>query len=122
MSAGVSLLQRLMKDFPLYQKTDGVFDNRYVTKLLHNYRSGCWGYSRALGEEITVCDPSPDRSAFLLSRSHPAILKVPNELFYDEELQACADVMLRNSYCGWEYLPKTVVTPYQACARFFCSD
>lgn len=73
---GVSLLERLMKDCPLYQKNDGVFDNRYVTKLLHNYRS------------------------------HPAILKVPNELFYDGELQACADQMLRESYCSWQHLPK----------------
>ncbi|TNN84298.1 putative helicase mov-10-B.2 [Liparis tanakae] len=74
--AGVSLLERLMKDFSLYRKDEGVFNNRFVTKLLCNYRS------------------------------HPAILKVPNELFYDEELQCCADEMLRNSYCRWEYLNK----------------
>lgn len=48
--AGVSLLERLMKDFPLYQKNDNVFDNRYVTKLLHNYRSGSRGHCRPLGE------------------------------------------------------------------------
>lgn len=41
-------------------------------------------------------------------RSHPAILKIPNELFYDGELQVCADEFLRNSYCRWEYLPKKV--------------
>ncbi|XP_034552596.1 putative helicase mov-10-B.2 isoform X2 [Notolabrus celidotus] len=73
---GVSLLERLMNNFPLYEKNEGVFDNRFVTKLLLNYRS------------------------------HPAILEVPNELFYDGELQVCADEMLRNSYCRWEYLPK----------------
>ncbi|XP_032376607.1 putative helicase mov-10-B.1 [Etheostoma spectabile] len=73
---GVSLLERMMRDFALYQKDKGVFNNRFVTKLLRNYRS------------------------------HPAILKVPNELFYDEELQCCADEMLRNSYCRWEYLKK----------------
>uniref|UniRef100_A0A8D0DA04 RNA helicase n=1 Tax=Sander lucioperca TaxID=283035 RepID=A0A8D0DA04_SANLU len=73
---GVSLLERMMNDFALYQKDEGVFNNRFVTKLLRNYRS------------------------------HPAILKVPNELFYDEELQCCADEMLRNSYCRWEYLKK----------------
>uniref|UniRef100_A0A8C3G164 RNA helicase n=1 Tax=Cyclopterus lumpus TaxID=8103 RepID=A0A8C3G164_CYCLU len=75
-SMGVSLLERLMKDFSLYRKDEGVFNSRFVTKLLRNYRS------------------------------HPAILKVPNELFYDEELQCCADEMLRNSYCRWEYLKK----------------
>ncbi|XP_031700309.1 putative helicase mov-10-B.2 [Anarrhichthys ocellatus] len=71
---GVSLLERLMKDFSLYRKDEGEFNNRFVTKLLRNYRS------------------------------HPAILKVPNELFYDNELQCCADEILRSSYCGWEYL------------------
>uniref|UniRef100_A0A673BQA8 RNA helicase n=1 Tax=Sphaeramia orbicularis TaxID=375764 RepID=A0A673BQA8_9TELE len=75
---GVSLLERMMKTIPLYQKNEGVFDSRFVTKLIRNYRS------------------------------HPAILKVPNELFYDNELQACADEVLRSSYCRWEYLPKQV--------------
>ncbi|KAE8293494.1 putative helicase mov-10-B.2 [Larimichthys crocea] len=73
---GKSLLERLMNDFPLYLKNEGVFNSRFVTKLLKNYRS------------------------------HPAILKIPNELFYDGELQVCADEFLRNSYCRWEYLPK----------------
>ncbi|XP_068603628.1 putative helicase mov-10-B.2 [Brachionichthys hirsutus] len=73
---GISLLERLMKDFPLYQKNNGAFDNCFVTKLLRNYRS------------------------------HPAILKIPNDLFYDGELQVCADKILRNSYCSWEHLPK----------------
>uniref|UniRef100_A0A667Y188 RNA helicase n=1 Tax=Myripristis murdjan TaxID=586833 RepID=A0A667Y188_9TELE len=73
---GVSMLERLMSNFSLYQKEEEVFDNRFVTKLLQNYRS------------------------------HPAILKIPNELFYDGELQVCADEIIRNSYCRWEYLPK----------------
>ncbi|XP_056129615.1 putative helicase mov-10-B.2 [Lampris incognitus] len=72
---GVSLLERLMRDFPLYQKTEGSFNNHFVTKLLRNYRS------------------------------HPAILKIPNERFYDGELQVCADEIIRNSYCRWEHLP-----------------
>uniref|UniRef100_A0A4W6DP67 RNA helicase n=1 Tax=Lates calcarifer TaxID=8187 RepID=A0A4W6DP67_LATCA len=71
---GVSLLERMMNDFSLYQKDNDVFNNRYVTKLLRNYRS------------------------------HPAILKIPNELFYDGELQCHADEILRNSYCNWQYL------------------
>lgn len=45
---------------------------------------------------------------FVLIRSHPAILKIPNELFYDGELQVCADEILRTSYCGWEHLPQRV--------------
>ncbi|KAM3618064.1 uncharacterized protein V6R79_014760 [Siganus canaliculatus] len=73
---GLSLLERLMTAFPLYQKNEGVYNNNFVTKLLHNYRS------------------------------HPAILKIPNELFYDGELQVCANEIWRNSYCGWQYLVK----------------
>ncbi|KAF0022536.1 hypothetical protein F2P81_025162 [Scophthalmus maximus] len=81
--AGVSLLQRLMKKFSLYQKDEGEFNSRFVTKLLCNYRS------------------------------HPAILKIPNELFYDKELQCHADEILRNSYCSWAHLPQIVMTePY----------
>ncbi|XP_058491151.1 putative helicase mov-10-B.2 isoform X1 [Solea solea] len=73
----VSLLERLMKECPLYRKQENAFDSRFVTKLLRNYRS------------------------------HPDILHVPNELFYDGELQCCADEYLRNSYCSWQYLPKS---------------
>ncbi|XP_037540408.1 putative helicase mov-10-B.2 [Nematolebias whitei] len=73
---GVSFLERLMTNFSLYHKNEGVYNNRFVTKLLRNYRS------------------------------HPAILKIPNELFYDGELQTCADEYARNLYCGWDKLPK----------------
>ncbi|KAI9530694.1 hypothetical protein NQZ68_000185 [Dissostichus eleginoides] len=71
---GFSFLERMMKDCSPYQKVEGEYDNRFVTKLLKNYRS------------------------------HPAILEVPNELFYEGELLYCADEILRNCYCGWEYL------------------
>ncbi|XP_021175631.2 putative helicase mov-10-B.1 [Fundulus heteroclitus] len=73
---GLSLLERLMTEISLYQphKTKG-FNNRFMTKLLRNYRS------------------------------HPAILKIPNELFYDGELLSC--VHLGNSlYSNWEPLPR----------------
>ncbi|KAG1973810.1 helicase MOV-10 [Pimephales promelas] len=73
---GLSLLERLMTQNELYQKGTTGYDNRYVTKLLRNYRS------------------------------HPSILKVPNELFYDGELLSCADVISSNQYCSWEPLPK----------------
>jgi len=45
-------------------------------------------------------------------RSHPAILKIPNELFYDEELLPRADEMLRSSFCRWEHLPKMVMNSH----------
>ncbi|KAJ1138600.1 hypothetical protein NDU88_004981 [Pleurodeles waltl] len=72
----MSLLERLMTQNSLYQKTDSGFNPVFVTKLLQNYRS------------------------------HPAILKIPNDLFYDGELQECADEILSHSYCNWEHLPK----------------
>lgn len=75
---GISLLERLMTQNALYQKRteSGHFDTRFVTKLLRNYRS------------------------------HAAILKIPNELFYENELQVFADQWERETYCKWEYLPK----------------
>uniref|UniRef100_A0A671LT19 RNA helicase n=1 Tax=Sinocyclocheilus anshuiensis TaxID=1608454 RepID=A0A671LT19_9TELE len=74
---GLSLLERLMTQNELYQKGTTGYDNRYVTKLLRNYRS------------------------------HPSILKIPNEMFYDGELVACADEMISHQYCKWEHLPKS---------------
>uniref|UniRef100_UPI0037E7FEF8 putative helicase mov-10-B.1 n=1 Tax=Semicossyphus pulcher TaxID=241346 RepID=UPI0037E7FEF8 len=75
---GLSLLERLMRDNTLYQKStdSGHFDTRFVTKLLRNYRS------------------------------HAAILKIPNELFYENELQVFADQWEREAYSNWEHLPK----------------
>ncbi|XP_061584230.1 putative helicase mov-10-B.1 [Cololabis saira] len=49
-------------------------DKRFVTKLLQNYRS------------------------------HDAILKIPNEEFYNSELKAFAKSE-REAYCGWDHLP-----------------
>ncbi|XP_053313560.1 helicase MOV-10 [Spea bombifrons] len=71
-----SLLERLMTENSLYQKNNQGYNSQFVTKLLKNYRS------------------------------HPSILKIPNELFYDNELQPCADQLLSNSYCSWEKLPR----------------
>ncbi|MED6239493.1 hypothetical protein ATANTOWER_007135 [Ataeniobius toweri] len=51
-------------------------DSRFVTKLLRNYRS------------------------------HAAILKIPNEVFYNNELQVFADQLERETYCNWEALPQ----------------
>uniref|UniRef100_A0A4W5LHS3 Uncharacterized protein n=1 Tax=Hucho hucho TaxID=62062 RepID=A0A4W5LHS3_9TELE len=53
-----------------------------------------------------VTTPAQDLHIWLLHLSHPSILKVPNELFYEEELQVFANEMIRNSYCNWEHLPQ----------------
>ncbi|KAM9001976.1 helicase MOV-10 isoform 1-T1 [Sarcophilus harrisii] len=73
---GVSLLERLLKYNPLYQKGPKGYDPQLVTKLLRNYRS------------------------------HPHILYIPNNRYYDGELQPYADQMDRERYCHWEELPQ----------------
>ncbi|XP_014803947.1 PREDICTED: putative helicase MOV-10 [Calidris pugnax] len=75
---GTSLLERLMLHNPLYKKSSGGYDPQFVTKLLWNYRS------------------------------HEAILRIPNELFYDSELKACKSdgPDVRSFYCTWDELPK----------------
>ena len=42
-------------------------------------------------------------------RSHPKLLELPNRLFYDGELRACADPIVVNSLVRWEGLPTTGV-------------
>uniref|UniRef100_A0A1B6GSP2 RNA helicase n=1 Tax=Cuerna arida TaxID=1464854 RepID=A0A1B6GSP2_9HEMI len=73
---GVSLLERLMKHVDLY-KRDPVsgYNNQYLTKLVQNYRS------------------------------HPAILRIPNRLFYDNELETKGNPDIINMAVGWEVLP-----------------
>ncbi|NXG84323.1 SDE3 helicase, partial [Stercorarius parasiticus] len=75
---GTSLLERLMLHNPLYKKSSAGYDPQFVTKLLWNYRS------------------------------HEAILRIPNELFYDSELKACESIEpdVRSLYCTWDELPK----------------
>uniref|UniRef100_A0A667Y207 RNA helicase n=1 Tax=Myripristis murdjan TaxID=586833 RepID=A0A667Y207_9TELE len=69
-----SLLDRLMKDFEIYKKNEHFkYNNHFITKLRKNYRS------------------------------HPDILKIPNELFYDGELEPCADK--ETISFDWEGLP-----------------
>ncbi|KAM8988162.1 LOW QUALITY PROTEIN: helicase MOV-10 [Ara ararauna] len=75
---GTSLLERLMLHNPLYKRSSEGYNPQFVTKLLWNYRS------------------------------HEAILRIPNELFYDSELKACEsdELDVRSLYCNWEKLPK----------------
>ncbi|XP_033008851.1 helicase MOV-10 [Lacerta agilis] len=73
---GLSLLERLMHQNSLYAKKDGSYNPEFVTKLLRNYRS------------------------------HAAILKFPNDKFYDGELQKHGDPRITESYCNWKELVK----------------
>ena len=75
----VSLLERLMttKSLPYIRKEKSPhYNDRLVTMLINNYRS------------------------------HPDIITVSNELFYNNELKYRADAGLRSCFCKWEHLPK----------------
>lgn len=100
-----------MRDNTLYQQNPdtGHFDSRYVTKLLRNYRyidhipphpTSPLSILLATGSKVELRRTSP--------RSHAAILRIPNELFYENELQVCADQWERETYCSWDGLPKKV--------------
>lgn len=76
---GLSYLERLMSTCQIYQRNEKSlkYDNKYITKLLKNYRS------------------------------HQAILRVPNECFYDNEL--LYEVKMTKSMelvCKWSELPQ----------------
>ncbi|KAK2550951.1 putative helicase mov-10-B.1 [Acropora cervicornis] len=65
---GMSLLEWMMTKIPFYGRIPqdeedelGDYNPKIITKLLKNYRS------------------------------HPSILELPNEMFYDDELESCAD-------------------------------
>ncbi|XP_059471409.1 uncharacterized protein LOC132194259 [Neocloeon triangulifer] len=77
MGLGDSLLVRLMDSVDLYQKTEGSYNASVLTKLTYNYRS------------------------------HPQILKVPNDLFYEGELLPCGDIKKIASACGLTWLPNS---------------
>lgn len=66
-------MERLMT-LPIYKKDrNNKYNPLYITKLVNNFRS------------------------------HSAILKVPNKLFYDNELKDCATNVHRAE--NWQYLP-----------------
>ena len=69
------MLERLMDCVQLYQKDkDGNYDPNFITKLVKNYRS------------------------------HEAILRIPNQMFYENELVACGGKeIFRAEY--WSNLP-----------------
>ena len=80
----MSLLERLILR-PLYTQDverhpdTGGYDPRVLTKLVNNYRA------------------------------HPALLDVPNRLFYENELVAAGDPARTHSLIDWEHLPQAGV-------------
>jgi superfamily I DNA and/or RNA helicase len=60
----------------LYSRNDGEYRPDYVTKLVRNYRS------------------------------HSSIIKLPNSMFYDNELICNGDQLATHSLSKWEHLPK----------------
>ncbi|XP_033218429.1 putative helicase MOV-10 [Belonocnema kinseyi] len=76
LSAGESMLERLMNRVELYQKgEDNKYNPNFLTKLVKNYRS------------------------------HETILHVPNELFYENELESCGGKEIFRAE-NWSNLPK----------------
>ena len=72
----VSLLERLMgMDLYSPSTTSGAYNNKYITKLVNNFRS------------------------------HPAILSLPSRLYYNNDLVAAADPVLVNSMLDFPGLP-----------------
>ncbi|XP_068695788.1 putative helicase mov-10-B.1 [Montipora foliosa] len=70
-----SLLERLMTTCNSYSRNSvGSYDSKLLTKLLNNYRS------------------------------HRAIIEIPKQMFYDDELNECAGDF-RNVMLDWEELP-----------------
>ncbi|XP_022790553.1 putative helicase mov-10-B.1 [Stylophora pistillata] len=70
-----SLLERLMTSCPAYDRgAGGNYNSNLLTKLVNNYRS------------------------------HRAIIEIPKQLFYENELNECAGDF-RNVMIGWEELP-----------------
>jgi len=75
---GMSYMERLVKESPAYRVDEnGMFPPELVTLLVRNYRS------------------------------HPAILKLPNEMFYDNKLIASGEKLMTHSMIKWEHLPKS---------------
>ncbi|KAK3895504.1 hypothetical protein Pcinc_000785 [Petrolisthes cinctipes] len=60
----------------MYQPQEERYNTLVVTKLVNNYRS------------------------------HVDILNQPNAMFYNSHLRNCADIVLVESLCRWEHLPK----------------
>ncbi|XP_052219999.1 putative helicase mov-10-B.1 isoform X12 [Dreissena polymorpha] len=69
----VSLMERMMSDIEMYKTQP--FDERYITKLIRNYRS------------------------------HDSILEIPRRMFYDNQLEACGDSKVLNCMLDWDMLP-----------------
>ncbi|KAK4887270.1 hypothetical protein RN001_003541 [Aquatica leii] len=72
---GMSMLERFMTKCSVYKKSDDGYNDHVLTKLVKSYRS------------------------------HPAILALPNKLFYDEDLIAPEERKLTDIAIGWDELP-----------------
>merc|ERR1712223_411507 len=77
----ISLLERLMTTSNVYKRCEETkeYPSKAITKLLNNFRS------------------------------HPKLLTLPSELFYDRELEAKADTFVTHSMVNWSQLPNKKV-------------
>lgn len=82
----ISLLERLIKTHPAYARD----------------RAADSAFAHAAG-----FDPSVLTMLLKCYRCHPDILRLPNEMFYDNSLQAAASTLVTNNMLNWRGLPKT---------------
>ena len=74
----ISYMERLTERSVYKRREDadgGLYPKQLLTKLVRNYRT------------------------------HPDILKLPNEMFYHNDLVSCAEKMVTMSMANWEHLP-----------------
>ena len=97
----VSLLERLINR-PCYQRDEHHYGD------CGNYNPFCVCYlcSRR-GDMYTAWKRAVLQVTKLVDnyRSHPALLSLPSDMFYDGELVSCADQKITHMLCSWEHLP-----------------
>ena len=71
----LSYMERLTKLDAYQRDTNGDYPDSLLTKLVRNYRS------------------------------HPSIIKLPNQMFYENDLQTCGEMMVTHNMAKWEHLP-----------------
>jgi helicase MOV-10 len=95
----VSYMERLVKTSPAYGGS-GSADNKDNTNHTKNSND-----SARTGTGIRSYPPELITLLVRNYRSHPAILKLPNEMFYQNKLVPCGDTMMTHSMVKWEHLP-----------------
>jgi len=119
----ISLLERWCTDTPLYQPQEVEDELQEWEIIKPGEKKPYWMKNRFPNMDGTVDPRTPEdylnstaeavkkRNPVFITklvdnyRSHPSLLKLPSDLFYDGELIPCANKDLVSQFCDWEYLP-----------------